>query len=278
VARARFASDEERKAYNRDKQRQYQARRKAREQAQSVTDTPLTVEPDDLPLKVEVKVDDTPKPQPSLKERLLAKIGAQPESTPTPKRTTGGKKKVDNLVTTTLPTVCAAFIATYSRTMMHDPYKPCAPSQEEVASIVGPLFDILGRQVELTGKASQDTIDLINAIVCSAMYGLRAYMTYTQIKQAEEAYASNKERASIPHSGTYARSSQHNGSGPTSSGNESTAENDATGSNTNHYNGDTEGEPTEASLIAEMLRRDIEGRIRLGLLSGDVRRADGKAS
>lgn len=227
-----------------------------------------SADPDNLPLEVEVKVDETPKPQPSLKEKVLGWVNEKTSSSQPKKPVTRARKTGPNLLTTAMPSVVAAFIATYSRDMVHDPYKPCAPSKDEVSAILAPLFDILGREVEITGKASQNTIDLINSLICAMMYGARAYMTYLEIKKD---HAPDRDQTGSGDRQPPPLRFNRDHSGHTSSTeNATSAESDVSRGIASSADGDTERGPTESEIISLMLRRDIEGRKRLGLLPGAV--------
>ena len=236
-------------------------------------------------------------PKLSLKERILQKVGGTATSSPAPKVTRAKSKKGDNLLATVAPTVVASFIATYSQQLIADPYKPCAPKQDEVTGIIGPLLDILARQVEITGKASQTTIDIINSIICSMMYGIRAYITYVDIKNAEGDNPREKPAKKQTGYASTTTTTTDSGSGPTLAGGlgayqretaglarysdglvavstpTTTAEAYATGGVSTGSDGDTEGKNNIPTEIADMFKRDKQGRIRLGLLAPGVRDA-----
>ncbi len=244
-----------------------EARKAAQQAAQPVTPDAITMEPEP-DLQVEVNVPEQPVQKLSLKDRLFGNKATQaskPATKATAKRT--AKKQENNLFSTVLPTVIASFVATYSRQMLQEPYKVCAPSREEVNGILAPLMAIIGRRVEIVGKASQDVIDVTNALICSIAYGTRAYITYVQIKQYEEqSHATNT--ASQP-GGTYPNAnagitgysaSQDVGGGTGAIGSDNGV--------SDHPFGTQSDADREAALIADMLRRDKSGRVRLGLLAG----------
>jgi hypothetical protein len=292
---------------NSDRMKAYWAAKKAREASQQQTAgatseagpgaTPAAGDSETEGLQVTVKSDETPKPQLSLKDRFMQKFGQpSPTSTASPaKKPAGRAKKSENLISSAMPSVVAAFIATYSQDMLQDPYKPCAPSKDEVSGIIGPLFDVLGREIEVTGKASQNTIDLINSLLCAMMYGLRAFVTYKQIKNQEypanEAEAKarahqtyldklNREAreydavANEPGPGSYPTSPFRAIGGSSSSDASSApthaAKNDAERLSSGPDDDDTERGNNEADLISSMFARDKQGRVRLGLLPTTV--------
>lgn len=216
------------------------------------------------------------KKAPSLKERIMSNFQSDPK--PAPKKTTarGGRpaKSQENLLATVLPAILGSFLATFSQDRLPDPYKPCAPSQEEASAIFAPLMAILGRQVEITGKASQTVIDLMNSLVCAMLYGTRAYMTYMAIKRNEEEYAGTQNvRTGEPGTpGTDTRAAhRNNGHQPVSvlrPETQSAIKNDDQSSGADVEDGDAAGKDREAELFREMFARDRLGRTRLGLLPG----------
>ncbi len=288
---------EEQRQYNREKQRAYRDKKRA---ATSGQQTPGVVVPDGDTVATPGGVDDTltvdvntgsDAPKLSFVERTKQKLGIGQSATP-PARIVKKAKKQENLLTSTVPTVLCAFISTYSRELIADPYKSCAPSQEEATGILGPLFDILARQVEITGRMSQTTIDLTNSLICALLFGIRSYMTYTQIK-SKEIPTHAKETTSTPQRGGVAErndsSSEHLAGGmrshqaaSTGSGGNNHSQYAATenayatetydaSSNANFADGHTEGRDHEAALVSSMFQRDIQGRQRLGLLAVPVR-------
>jgi hypothetical protein len=189
---------QEQREANAAKMRAYRARKKAEQTSSSSMGTtggvpagdPGTTPPvggGDVPdLQIEVKVDPgTPQPKLSLLDRVLGK-GSKPQSQPGPRpapsKSKASSKKSDNLLVSVLPTLAASLIATYAQQMLPDPYKPCAPSKQEVTAIIGPLMSIIGRRVEVAAKVSQDAIDLTNALISAMAFGTRAYIMYVQIK------------------------------------------------------------------------------------------------
>lgn len=218
-------------------------------------------------LQVEVNIPVQPVHKLSLKDRLFGNKAAQPAKK-TPVARGRAKKPDNNLISTVLPTIIASFVATYARDKMPDPYKVCAPSQMEVNAMLSPIMAIIARRVEITGKASQDAIDIANALICSLAYGSRAYITYIQIKRMEDATnGSNSNRTSQPGPGSY-QAESNAVSGASTGGNvpgwQSVSGNVNVPNDTDDASGD--GNP-EAAIFASMFERDKRGRVRLGLLS-----------
>jgi hypothetical protein len=313
---------EQQREYNRVRRAQWRANAKAKKTPgvapiAGTVATPGAVE--EPALIVDVKTEDTPKP--SLKERILAKLQ---DPTPVPGTKIVKKaRKQENLLSSTLPTVVCSFVATYSQQLIADPYKPCAPSQQEVTGMLGPLMDILARQVEITGKASQTTIDVMNSLICSMMYGIRAYVTYVEIKKMEvpQNYAEEKARKQADQRAAYRekrdreareydaaiaeykatspnwaavhgndepslagglraykdaanRPGGHNDSQYAAATNAAPAETYDASGGTDIANGATEGRDYEAAQVDNLFKRDVDGRIRLGLLAPRIRTED----
>lgn len=277
-----YKDAEKQREYNRRKQ----AERRARQRAEKNT-TPLSVSASSSPsqlgvpgveppgidediLEVEVKTEEAPSAKLSLKDRLFGRaIPAIPQPV-TPKRpaSRASKKQSENLISTVLPTVIASFIATYSRQLLPEEYKACAPSMEECNGILAPLLAIIGRRVEVVGKASQDAIDITNSIICSIAYGTRAYIVYAEIKRANEqrdAKRAAEQRGS--HQAESTGTSRDSTAGDVSRGQGSIS---SLNGHADNLESDTASRDSEAAIVANMLARDKYGRIGLGLLPRDL--------
>ena len=225
--------------------------------------------------QISIAVEEAPKL--SFAERIKQRFApGEPATVQKPvKRATG--KKPQNVLLTVFPTVIAMFVSTFLKDTFKDPYKPCAPTQNECLSIFTPLLEELARSIEITGKADETTINLMNALLCTMLYGARAYMTYVQIKQAEKEDAqtgtgANGHTASRDRQGTAPRTDrlvEHPKPAVQ-------AEGHANGSAAAAQDGDSARRDAEAAQISNMLKRDVEGRVRLGLLPPRVRGQDGE--
>lgn len=213
-------------------------------------------------IEVEVKMDDTPAPKQSLKDRLVGKFQAGQQPAPkTPARRRG--KAQDNLIVTVFPTVLATLIVAYSRDRIPEVYQPCAPTMEEVSGTIGPLMAIIGRRIEIYGRAGQDMMDFTAALLCAIAYGTRAYITYVDIKK--------NSAATNGQPGSHAQAEAHRPGGYPDSGIASRAyappaASYAGGNGTNLEAGDMELRSYEAGVVAQMFARDRSGREGLGLL------------
>lgn len=239
-----------------------------------VETTPVTETPETDPNALTVDVSGLPEqPKVSLMERMFGKFQGGSQAAPSAKKSGRPAKRrgSDNLITSVLPTVAASFIATYSRHLLPDEYKPCAPSMEEVSAMLSPLLAIIGRRVEIAGRASQDVIDATNAIIAAFAYSTRAFVVYTQIKmekkepgyaaRREQEYAERVERESRNYQDTLTRTA-----GSRSEDDESGRAVNRGDGVSNSDNGSSQGTASEADLIASMFARDKRGRAQLGLL------------
>lgn len=285
----------EQREYNRNKQREYRAKQKAKRTAGAVNTPDDVVSDSGVPiassgagtsddLEIEVREEEQPVVAPlSFKDRVLLKFtGQSAEPAAAPVKRGRRKKKGDNLFVTTIPTVVAAFVATYSQNLLPEEYAPCAPTQEEVSGIIGPLFEILGRRVEVVGQASEDTLAVINSIIGGFMYGIRAYITYADIKrEADHERQQTSLRATGNHTGSNdpgerERERDYPGtiegypptrfSHPGGAKNAYSAENDAEWSGAGSHDVSGQREPSEAEKVANLFKRDKQGRVELGLL------------
>lgn len=237
-------------------------------------DAPIA--PDEL--KVEVTPNETPKL--SLKDRLFG--GTAPAGAPTKAKTVKkgqrGKQIDANLLAQTFPTIVAATVANYAQRLIKDPYKPCAPTQQEVYGTIGPLFSILSRRIEIVGTASEDIIDIITASLSALVAGIRIHITYLSIAEMVEKAKQNG------HNGTTgtntARSNGHASNQSTETRFSASGENpipigpiadestNVRDGYTDLIGGDNVATKPEIELFAELSKRDRNGRVKLGLLSG----------
>lgn len=220
---------------------------------------------------ITVKVPDTKEP-PTLTEKLK---DFAPKRTRAPrKRPIKGKQIDANLISKLAPTLVATFVATYSRQLTKEPYKVCAPSQQEVMTIISPLFNILSRQIEITGQASETVIDLITCAIASIIFGTRAYVTYATIKEHENGKPLSNDGTTTP--STSRPGSSGNGTGGISkTNNPSTRQSEqvspaSTDDPTNVGDANSDDVKRDAALFNDLFSRDIEGRVRLGLLPARI--------
>ena len=254
-------------------------------------------------LSVNVKSDLTPKPKPTLRERLGLGGGNKKQAAPAPAKPSRGSKKIStpNLITSVGPTMAAMFIAAWAKDRIPVEYQPCAPSQQEVKDVLVPLAKILGDEIEVAARVSTNTLRLINSLLCAMAYGVRAYVTYVDIKKAKEAgqtyeqrkqqqrndYQTKLDREAAEYDavindvtpdgepslagGMRTYQATHAGAGVNPAGIDGggpgIAVPGAASNGTLNPDDDPELRKRENALIADMFKRDRQGRVRLGLLA-----------
>lgn len=183
--------------------------------------------------------------------------------TKAPKKTRS--KKVDpTIITKVFPLVVSTFAVSLIRQRMPEPYKVCAPTQEEVVNMVKPYFNILSRYVEITGRLSENTIDIISALLASLIYGTRAYVTYVQIQEYQNDRPDDTTRnESTTHAAVDRADSEKIAR---SIGDTSTQEQYAGNGNASDISNDSQLTRYESEIMDDLFKRDLEGRRRLGLL------------
>lgn len=213
-------------------------------------------------------------PKLSMKDRLLAKSGVKEEKEAEKKPDKKRVEKTESLVSSVLPLTFSALIAVNARNMMKEPYKDCAPTQEEVSSVLTPLFSYISRQIEITGKASQDAIDLFTALLAGVTVGIRVAMTRAQINESLKAGQKNEQKQHNDIAEQIINIQRSNNQGTDNQYSRNIAReiiardlDDTHGSNGHSINDDGSEElrSREARLVGELMRRDRQGRTRLGL-------------
>jgi hypothetical protein len=250
-------------------QRQYRERKAAKQKEQELINSEKDFEPIN-PIEVDVKENDSPKQ--TLKDRIFGVNVASAPKTRTAKKGTRGKQIDASLMSKVLPTMISGSIALYTKKLVRNPYKACAPTQQEVYGAVGPLFSILGRRIEIVGTASEDMIDLISALLMSLCTGIRMHITYLTIQEQIESMKVNGQYNTGNANGNtairngletqeYTRETDN----PINSDNGVSSTGNING-NSNSDNGDSKLANREINMFAELSRKDRQGRVRLGLL------------
>lgn len=262
---------EEQRAFNQARKAQREAERKDREQGQDVSDS----------FALELETEDVTIPQLSWKDRLLSKF--QDNNTEEPAKTKVEKEHLDKssgLISQVLPMTISGLVALYSQKLFSEPYKKCAPTKQEVSTMLLPLFSIIHRHTKIEGKASQDVIDVTAFLFASLTIGTRMLMTAEEVRQhglqSNDTEEQNKAPISIR--------------GRT--GGNSTVSNDATiGASTGTYGpngragyGGDDAVPdlsvaaidgtSEAEIVARLFKRDTQGRRQMGLAPRVFREED----
>jgi len=235
-------------------------------------DTPEIIEVEGVPV-IEV-TPPTQKDPPTLQEKLKD-FAPKRTRAPRAKRAIKGKQIDANLISKLAPTLVATFVATYSRQLTREPYKVCAPSQQEVMTIIQPLFNILSRSIEITGQASETVIDLITCAIASIIFGTRAYVTYATIKENEQNGKLNGNVGNASPTTSRPGSSGNGTGGISQTNNSSTRQSEqvspaSTDDTTNVGDASSDDAKRDAALFNDLFSRDIEGRMRLGMLPSRV--------
>lgn len=262
----------------RSQHRQQKQEREKQEQSSPGT----TVEPsEEFSLKMDVN-EAIERPKITFKERVLDKLNAGKDETEKKTVAKGAKEHLDksyHLLSSVLPLTLSGIIALYTEKLFSDVYKPCAPSKEEVATILLPIFSVISRHVEIEGKASQDAIDLGSALLAAIVVSTRMLFTAEEIRRNGRNQAGNiipiskgdiSRGSASPNSQT--EISRPPGTVPSTNGVETfwRASNDAINGDGNVATGDTGPRPSEAERVAALLRKDTLGRRQMGLAPRDL--------
>ena len=269
-----MSSIEDIRKRNKEKRERYAEKDKEHVAWNGTAFVPSMPEPEPPPT-VTVK-DHEPEPEKTFVDRMRAKFApGTPASEPTKQTATRGKPK-PNLMLTVFPGMAATFISTFLTDIYKDPYKPCAPTKDEAQLIITPLFEEIARAIKVTGKIDETTENLLNCVAMMALYGARAYQTYVDIKGREKDNAGSTARSRTGNNGTTVNGRipvQDTGTIRPDNINSTTT--DTKGNDDDNIaNGDESDErrrEREAALVHDMFKRDIEGRIRLGVLPARVR-------
>ncbi|MDE2588165.1 MAG: hypothetical protein KGL95_00645 [Patescibacteria group bacterium] len=244
-----------------------------------------TVEPsEEFSLKMDVE-EAIERPKQSFKERVLDKLNAGKEDDSKTKTTPkGAKEHVDksyHLLSSVLPLTLSGIIALYSERLFSDAFKACAPSKEEVSTILLPIFSVISRHVEIEGKASQDAIDLGGALLAAIVVSTRMLMTAEEIRRTNgqprnvtnirPTGSDNSRGSASPVSESAVPGIAGISTGTNAAEAYWRATNDANDGNGNVDTGSTGPGLSEAERVAQLLRKDTLGRRQMGLAPRDLR-------
>lgn len=290
---------EEREKRRKERKAEYQRQKEARLQ-QEQTSQGTTVAPSEE-FDVSFDVESVPQPTQSLKDRILSHF--QPEEEEDKKKTKTSREKEreeksEKLISHVLPVTIASMIALYSQRLFSERFKPCAPTKDEVASIMLPVFSVIARHVEIEGKASQDAIDIGAAILASITVSIRMLMTAELIRNgatyneptAETSNNVSQFKREQPTNSIASFQRTGTGRGWDNQGavdrtiRHSTDENSnvnygawgGNGVNGNGNSGDDSPDDREwkAKKVADLLRRDTLGRRQMGLAPRNIPETD----
>lgn len=294
---------EEQRAINAQRQKDFRARQKAQREngtpktSGTVASSGETLAVPDEGIEVDVIEETQPQEEKlSLFQRTMAKLqggASEVEPVKARARASGKKKQADeNLLVTALPTLLASLVCTYSSSLLPDEYKECSPTLTEVSGIIAPLMEVIGRRVEFVGKVNQDATDIISSLMCALMMGTRMYITFVDIRKASNGNGSTRQRKAEPirhenlddggnvptdikqglrnyqatHQGVIADDTSNDGRGTYAND----AKNDVERNGADASNDTGQDELSEAERVANLFRRDKQGRQQLGLLPSAV--------
>jgi len=241
---------------------------------------PTEVIPDN-PLDETVLVDvvtPPPRPQPSLKDKVLGSLKQSGEQAKTKPKPVIDKKQTEKSLQffkQVLPLTLAAMLATYSQRLFKDPYKPCAPTKQEVSDILLPTFNLISRYVEVTGAASQNALDIGAALLATFTMGARMLLTLTEIKQYEQQKThSSRQPTPDTNPSQLGADPRRNSNKPSQGTVEHSASNGASTGDRDDTLGGIDDRTFEAAKVAELLKRDTAGRRQMGLAPRLLRTED----
>jgi len=237
----------------------------------------IEVEPDE---DIEVDTESIQPPiVPSFKDKMLAHFKSDTKGDEKPKPPVDKKRleKSASLISDVLPLTFAGLLAVYSQRIVKEPYKICAPTKQEVSTILLPIFSIISRHVEIDTKASQDVIDAGTSIIAALTVGTRIAISVMEVNNyvREQAKASEQSGnvtqfrgntsgtfrgSQAETNGTVQYSSSQNGTG--TDGRQQQYGGNGNGSNPN---GDDASGTSDAERVHALMQRDRLGRARLGL-------------
>ncbi len=247
---------QEQRDYNRARKERYRQSKASKQKADD--DISIDIAAEDMPAM----------PAPSFKDKILSHFeqdDTDDDDKPT-KQQQEHINKSENLVSSVLPLTISGMVALYSKRLFADPYKLCAPTKQEVSAILTPIFSVIARHVELTGKASQDAIDIASSLLSALTLGTRMLMTAEVIRGAN-----SQENIVDIRAGTGANNQGQNigivrsdTSAAYSNGYGGIGRDDSNGLG-DDTNGVDDDRSREAKKVAELLHRDTLGRRQMGL-------------
>ena len=268
----------------RERRNKAKAQRLEREKIAQTSPGTIVEPSEEFSLKMDIQ-EAIERPKQSFKERVLDKLnpdkGNEEKSKTTAK---GAKEHIDksySLLSSVLPLTLSGIIALYSERLFSDPFKACAPSKEEVSTILLPIFSVIARHVEIEGKASQDAIDLGAALLATIVVSTRMLMTAEEIRRGNGQPANitnidaNTRRSGATPTVKPGSESPVSGTVGTSTGTNGVeafwrTKDDAINGNGNADTGNTGTGTNEAERVAELLRKDTLGRRAMGLAPRDL--------
>lgn len=213
-------------------------------------------------------------PKKSVKDKIKDLFNGAPAeaavTAPAPKRTSKKKQELQaNFVDQVTP-LLALLIVALADASINDPYKPIAPSHQEASAFLLPLMRIVSRQLDVTGRLDETTIDLLAAAMALGMYGERAYRTYTHIRSEHAPHGKTVDSSGGPRRPDTDPLAGHVAGAPAPADRESPAKphRGRAGAPNRQSNRRATGEHAggAADPISDLLHQDYVGRERLGIV------------
>ncbi len=127
--------------------------------------------------------DPEPGPEPTMAQRILGKIGIVTSKPHVSKKS--AELNVE-LLASLVPAACLFLAGMSELFIRNQKYKPCVPKQAELEKIIRPIVNVISRRVEIAGKMTEDTLDLLTALAMSVVLGTRMYSTYLVIRDSDQ--------------------------------------------------------------------------------------------
>jgi hypothetical protein len=249
---------------NRTEEQQIEFNRQYKERKQKLApDAIIPDNPEDDVVEVDV-TNIAPAPAKSFFDKAKNIFAPDKEKKEKPQDKKAAEKNI-KFMSQVLPATLASLVAINAEKLFQDPYKPCAPTKEEVETILLPLFNSISRHVELSTQVSQDALDFTTMIFATITVGTRVLITKMEIdryveqirKENVHDFDSRIRRASP---GTDERVARN----PASEVSRQSGADDLNGSR-NGTDGHSDDGASEAERVARLMRKDREGRAYLGL-------------
>lgn len=242
----RGRTEEEQKEFNRRRRQEI-----ARLSKKPVEDIPELPEDDVVEVDTESISPVTHKQ--SLKDRIFSKLKENEDKEVDKKKVEKSSKFFQHI----LPIALSGMLAHYAENMFSDEYRAVAPTKEEFQAVLLPLGSIIGRRVEIKTQMSQDVLDFSASATALIAMLLRMAITRQEIRKAVENEQdvntkSNSTEQNIRHF------RPHDGENEKPTGGNA-------GASDGEYDNKDVG-TSEASIVANLFKRDAQGRAKLGLV------------
>lgn len=149
---------------------------------------------EDTDFELDIQIPDVLAPPISLKDRLLKKLSnpSNPsQAKAAPKKKAARSKQDDKELLFSFLPIIAGALSMYASSMWDEEYKECAPTKQETSAILAPIFRIIARRVEISGKIGDDALDVLTCLLAGITYGTRVLIVHGEIKKGKQQDESN---------------------------------------------------------------------------------------